>query len=157
MMTPRFLRTALRQLALLLLLTAPALSQAQILQLPGNKLGELVGQPAAIYSFFAFKDGRFEPVPHEWLAYSNEGFPYCETDNSTTPAGDKSRIDESDMLLLRKQDGGEKLSQRTAEQLAGELRVTTPDGERYFYVVKNAYRQATQRYVKFDAQKMVIK
>lgn len=157
MMTPRFPHNTLRQLALLLLLTVPATSPAQILQLPGSKLGDLVGQPTAIYSFFAFKDGRFDPVPHQWLEYSKEGFPYFESDNSTTPAGDKSRIDDSDRLLLRKQDGGEKLSQRTAEQLAGELRVTTPDGERYFYVVKNAYRQATQRYVKFDAQKMVIK
>ena len=156
-MTPLFVRTALRQLALLLLLTVPAVSQAQILQLPGTKLGKLVGQPAAIYSFFAFKDGRLDPVPHQWLEYSKEGFPYFESDKSTSPAGDKSRIDGSDILLLRKQDGGEKLSQRTAEQVVGELSVTMPDGERFFYVVKNAYRQATQRYVKFDEQKMVIK
>lgn len=149
-------RTAIRTLFALSLATAVPAS-AQILQLPAAQLGNLIGEPTAVYSFFSLHGDSFDPVPHQWMEFSSEGFPYFPSDKSTTTTGSRDRIDASDRLLLRKQDGGQKLAQRTVEQVVGELKVATPDGERYFYVVRNAYRQATQKYVKFDQQKMIIK
>lgn len=144
-------------LSALLMAALPAIGHAQIVQIPGSAIGDLVGQASAAYSFFSVRDGNLDPVPHQWLEYSTEGFPYFDNDKSTTRAGTRAHIDASDVLLLRKQDGGSKLAQHPIEQVVGELAVSLPDGVRYFYVVKNAYRQATQRYVKFDTEQMVIK
>lgn len=154
---PLFLRTASRVLGLLFLLGASHVVNAQILQLKASELKPLLGQPTAVYSFFAVHEGNFAPVPHQWMEYSVEGFPYFHADKTTTQSGTRDIIDASDRLLLRKQDGGDKLTTRPVEQVVGELSVQRPDGERFFYVVRNAYRQATQKYVKFDLQKMVIK
>ncbi|MBQ0753571.1 MAG: hypothetical protein KBT87_02670 [Gammaproteobacteria bacterium] len=132
-------------------------SHAQVLQIQGSDLPGLLGQPSAIYTLFAVKDGHLDPIPHQWLEYSNEGFPYFKSDDSTTAAGDRNRIDASDLLLLRKEDAGDKLTTVPTEQVTGEITIALPEGPRYAYVVKNAYRQATQRYVKFDQSKMVIK
>ncbi len=130
---------------------------AQIIQVEGQQLPALVGEKTSQYSFFVSRSGRFDPVPHQWMEYSTEGFPYFHADKSATPAGTPDTIDNSDRLLLRKEDGGDKLTSTALEQVVGELKISLPDGERYFYAVKNAYRQATQRYVKFDMQKMVVK
>lgn len=143
--------------ALLLILGVASPSLAQIIQIQGSELPQLVGAKTSQYSFFVSRNGRFDPVPHQWMEYSVEGIPYFHADKSTTPAGTRDTIDDSDRLLLRKEDGGDKLSGKPLEQVVGEVRITLPDGERYFYAVKNAYRQATQRYVKFDLQKMVVK
>lgn len=132
-------------------------SHAQVLQIQGSDLPGLLGQPSAIYTLFAVKDGHLDPIPHQWLEYSNEGFPYFKSDDSTTAAGDRNRIDASDLLLLRKEDAGDKLTTVPTEQVTGEITIALPEGSRYAYVVKNAYRQATQRYVKFDQSKMVVK
>lgn len=140
-----------------LLANLSQVSYAQVLQIQGSDLPELLGQPNAIYSLFAVKDGHLDPIPHQWLEYSNEGFPYFKSDDSTTAAGDRNKIDASDLLLLRKEDVGDKLTTVPTEQVTGEIAIALPEGPRYAYVVKNAYRQATQRYVKFDQSKMVIK
>lgn len=147
------LRAALAGSALLL----PHFGGAQIWQLEAGPLDSLHGQPISQYSFFTFNDGRFDPVPHQWLDMSTEGLPYFTSDESAEPAGQAGTIDATDRLLLRREDGGERLSQRVPEQVVAEIRASVPGDERYYYVVRNAYRQATQRYVKFDPDKMVIK
>ena len=152
----RFSFSATLLLATLALLWAPV-SRAQIWQLDAAPLNSLHGQPASQYGFFTFRDGRFDPVPHQWLEMSTEGLPYFRSDSKGKPAGQTATIDPTDRLLLRREDGGERLTSRVPEQIVAEIRASVPGDERYYYVVRNAYRQATQRYVKFDPDKMVIK
>ena len=135
----------------------PAAASAQVLKIEAARLDALIGEPVAGYSFFAMKDGRFDPVPHQWMEFTEDGLPWFANDASTENSGSPTTIDATDRLLLRREDGGEKLSSRVSETVIGELSVSVAGNTRYFYVVANAYRQATQRYVKFDRQKMVVK
>ncbi|MGB1221694.1 MAG: hypothetical protein ACPG43_09150, partial [Alcanivoracaceae bacterium] len=148
------------QLAALLItalagLPAPAL--AQVLKIEASALDALIGKPVASYSFFAQRDGRFDPVPHQWMEFTRDGLPWFASDSTTENAGTTTTIDSTDRLLLRREDGGDKLAGRVSETVVGELAVSVAGETRYFYVVANAYRQATQRYVKFDREKMVVK
>lgn len=134
-----------------------AASHAQIWQLDAHNLDALHGKSAREFTVFALHDGQFDPVPHQWLEMNTDGLPYFSTDKSAKPAGQPGVIDPSDMLLLRREDGGMQLDQRVPEQVVAEIVAGVPGEQRYYYVVRNAYRQATQRYVKFDPNKMVIK
>ncbi|MCG8394011.1 MAG: hypothetical protein MI745_13100 [Pseudomonadales bacterium] len=135
----------------------PATLQAQIITLTGEDFESLLGRQTALYSFFSMQDGQLSPVPHQWVDWSEQGFPYFAEDDSTTVVGDPRRIDREDRLLLRLEDGGPKLDGQVTEQVAAELTVTLGGETRYFYLVKNAYLQSTDRYVQFDPNTMTIK
>ncbi|MDF1820833.1 MAG: hypothetical protein P1U64_04640 [Alcanivoracaceae bacterium] len=148
------------QLAVLLvsaLAGLPASALAQVLKIEASALDALIGKPVASYSFFAQRDGRFDPVPHQWMEFTRDGLPWFASDSTTENSGTTTTIDSTDRLLLRREDGGDKLAGRVSETVVGELAVSVAGETRYFYVVANAYRQATQRYVKFDREKMVVK
>ena len=130
---------------------------AQIITLTGESFKALHGKQSGLYSFFAMQDGRLAPVPHQWVQWSKQGYPYFEQDDSTDPVGDSARIDAEDRLLLRFEDGGQPLDGPVTEQVAAELAVEQAGETRFFYLVKNAYLQNTDRYVQFDAQSMTIK
>lgn len=143
-----------------LLLLLPALSgtlHAQIITLTGESFKALHGKQTGLYSFFTMQDGRLAPVPHQWVQWSEQGYPYFEEDGSTDLVGDPARIDAEDRLLLRFEDGGQTLDGPVTEQVAAELAVEQAGETRYFYLVKNAYLQNTDRYVQFDPQSMTIK
>lgn len=133
-------------------------ARAQILQIPADRLAELVGESSGPYSFFAVRDGELEPVPHQWMRFSENDYPVFSTDPETELEPHDGQIRSEDRLLLRREDGGPPLDEppRTGN-LVGELVVDYPDETLVFYVMKNAYRQATKRYVKFDPDQMVIK
>lgn len=133
-------------------------ARGQILQIPADKLADLVGGPSAPYSFFAVQDGELEPVPHQWMRFSKNDYPVFDTDDQTDRQPHDGQIRASDRLLLRREDGGPPLDEAPRMgSLVGELVVDYPDETLVFYVIKNAYRQATKRYVKFDPDKMEIK
>jgi hypothetical protein len=143
-----------------LLFLLPALSgtlHAQIITLTGESFKALHGKQTGLYSFFTVQDGRLAPVPHQWVQWSEQGYPYFEEDGSTDLVGDPARIDAEDRLLLRFEDGGQPLDGPATEQVAAELAVEQAGETRYFYLVKNAYLQNTDRYVQFDPQSMTIK
>lgn len=149
--------TVTRALATLLLLCASSALWAQIITLTGADFKPLIGKHIGLYSFFAVKEGRLVPVPHQWVQWSREGYPYFEKDDSTHLIGDPLRIDAEDRLLLRFEDGGPALSGNVSENVAAELLVSHNDKEHHFYLVKNAYLQSTERYVQFDPESMTIK
>lgn len=133
-------------------------ARGQILQIPAQQLQGLVGESSHPYSFYALKDGSLEPVPHQWMAFTEGGYPAFGSDDESRVKNDPSRIQAHDRLLLRREDGGPPLRKKRGMQtIVGELVVEYPDETLVFYVVKNAYRQATQRYVKFDQDRMMIK
>ncbi|MEH6782681.1 MAG: hypothetical protein V7688_02315 [Alcanivorax jadensis] len=139
----------------LLALSGPL--HAQIITLTGDTFKVLHGKQSGLYSFFTMQDGRLAPVPHQWVQWSEQGYPYFEEDDSTSPVGDPLRIDAEDRLLLRFEDGGQPLGGPVTEQVAAELAVEQGGETRYFYLIKNAYLQSTDRYVQFDPQSMTIK
>lgn len=139
------------------LLAFPLYLQAQIITLTGDDLKPLQGKQSALYSFFAVQDGKLQPVPHQWVQWSEEGYPFFEEDSSTKLAGDPQRIDSQDRLLLRFEDGGPALTSTTSEKIAAELTVQQGNESRLFYLVKNAYLQSTERYVQFDPDTLTIK
>lgn len=141
----------------LALLFAAFSAQAQIVTLTGADLKSVQGKQSALYSFFAVKDGKLQPVPHQWIQWSQQGYPFFEEDGSTQLAGDPSRIDPEDRLLLRFEDGGDTLTGNTSEKVAAELAVQQGNETRLFYLVKNAYLQSTERYVQFDPDTLTIK
>ncbi|MED5389113.1 MAG: hypothetical protein VX793_09695 [Pseudomonadota bacterium] len=130
---------------------------AQIITLTGETFQAVHGKQRGLYSFFTMQEGRLAPVPHQWVQWSEQGYPYFEQDDSTDPLGDPRRINAQDRLLLRFEDGGPALDGPATEQVAAELVVELADDRRYFYLVKNAYLQNTDRYVQFDPQSMTIK
>lgn len=133
-------------------------ARGQILQIPADKLAELVGERSGPYGFFAVQDGDLEPVPHQWMRFSKSDYPVFTTDSQTERRPHDGQIRSSDRLLLRREDGGAPLDKPPSMgALVGELVVDYPDETLVFYVIKNAYRQATKRYVKFDPDKMEIK
>ncbi|WP_202560320.1 hypothetical protein [Alcanivorax sp. DP30] len=142
---------------LFFLLALPFTLQAQIITLTGDDFKSLQGKQSGLYSFFAVKEGKLQPVPHQWVQWSEEGFPFFKEDGSTTLAGDPDRIDASDRLLLRFEDGGPAMSGTTSEKIAAELAVQQGGETRLFYLVKNAYLQSTERYVQFDPDTLTIK
>ncbi len=143
--------------ALFFLLIFSLSLQAQIITLTGEDLKPLQGKQTGLYSFFSVQDGKLQPVPHQWVQWSEEGFPFFEEDGSTHLAGDPTRIDAADRLLLRFEDGGTALTNSTSEQVAAELAVQQGGETRLFYLVKNAYLQSTERYVQFDPDTLTIK
>lgn len=142
-------------LILTLTLSLPAL--AHVIQLPASALPDLVGKNPAPYSFFSIKDDRLQPVPHQWLPYSSGGFPWFSKDKSTKRDGTADVIDADDRLLLRRSDGGPPLAGRVSEDVIAELKISTANNTLHYYLVRNAYQQATQRYVRFDEQRMVVR
>ena len=70
------------------------------------------------------KEGRLAPVPHQWVEWSEQGYPFFEEDGSTDRIGDPRRIDAEDRLLLRFEDGGPSLSGQTTESVVAQLAVT---------------------------------
>ena len=149
--------TVIRALATVLLLCASPALWAQIITLTGADFKPFLGKQTGLYSFFAMQDGRLSPVPHQWVQWSKEGYPYFQEDDSTHLLGDPLRIDSEDRLLLRFEDGGPALSGQVSEQVVADLVVTHNDQEHHFYLVKNAYLQSTERYVQFDPKSMTIK
>ena len=141
----------------LLLLAFPLALQAQVVTLTGNDFPQLLGKQNGLYSFFAMKEGRLAPVPHQWVEWSEQGYPFFEEDGSTDRIGDPRRIDAEDRLLLRFEDGGPSLSGQTTESVVAQLAVTHGVQTRLFYLVKNAYLQNTDRYIQFDPSTMTIK
>ena len=141
----------------LLLLAFPLALQAQVVTLTGNDFPQLLGKQNGLYSFFAMKEGRLAPVPHQWVEWSEQGYPFFEEDGSTDRMGDPRRIDAEDRLLLRFEDGGPSLSGQTTESVVAQLAVTHGEQTRLFYLVKNAYLQNTDRYIQFDPSTMTIK
>ncbi|EKF73077.1 hypothetical protein A11A3_15492 [Alcanivorax hongdengensis A-11-3] len=151
-------KTLRQLLAAALLSCLPLFCQAQIVTLTGNDVKALLNQPTSLYSFFSEKDGQLAPVPHQWVQWSKQGYPYFEKDKETELAGKPGIIDAEDRLMLRFEDGGtQTLSTRPTEDVVAQLKITQGDQTRYFYVVKNAYLQSTERYVQFDPEHMVIK
>ena len=144
-------------LCLCCLALLPGMAFAHVFQIPASQLPGLVNQAPEPYTFFSMQDGRLEPVPHQWLEFSAEGFPWFAKDNSTKRAGKAGIINPTDRLLLRRSDGGPRLSGNQAEQVVAEVQVSIGGATLYYYVVRNAYRQATQRYVRFDQQRMVVR
>ncbi|MCG8439324.1 MAG: hypothetical protein MI751_14660 [Pseudomonadales bacterium] len=141
----------------LLLLAFPLALQAQVVTLTGKDFPQLLGKQNGLYSFFAMKEGRLAPVPHQWVEWSEQGYPFFEEDGSTDRMGDPRRIDAEDRLLLRFEDGGPSLSGQTTESVVAQLAVTHGEQTRLFYLVKNAYLQNTDRYIQFDPSTMTIK
>ncbi len=141
----------------LALLVLPFSLNAQIVTLTGADFTPLHGKQTGLYSFFAVRDGRLQPVPHQWVQWSEQGYPFFDEDDSTTLSGDPTRIDEQDRLLLRFEDGGSPLSGHTTEKVVAELSVHQGQQTRLFYLVKNAYLQSTERYVQFDPETLTIK
>ncbi|MED5431576.1 MAG: hypothetical protein VX920_04490 [Pseudomonadota bacterium] len=141
----------------LLLLAFPLALQAQVVTLTGKDFPQLLGKQNGLYSFFAMKEGRLAPVPHQWVEWSEQGYPFFEEDGSTDRIGDPRRIDAEDRLLLRFEDGGPSLSGQTTESVVAQLAVTHGEQTRLFYLVKNAYLQNTDRYIQFDPSTMTIK
>ena len=141
----------------LLLLAFPLALQAQVVTLTGKDFPQLLGKQNGLYSFFAMKEGRLAPVPHQWVEWSEQGYPFFEEDCSTGRIGDPRRIDAEDRLLLRFEDGGPSLSGQTTESVVAQLAVTHGEQTRLFYLVKNAYLQNTDRYIQFDPSTMTIK
>ncbi|MGJ3256920.1 MAG: hypothetical protein ACFE0K_11420 [Alcanivorax sp.] len=142
---------------LLPLLALSGTLHAQIITLTGDTFNALQGKQSGLYSFFTMQDGRLAPVPHQWVQWSEQGYPYFEQDDSTDLVGDPARIDAEDRLLLRFEDGGQPLDGPVTEQVAAELAVEQGGETRYFYLIKNAYLQNTDRYVQFDPRSMTIK
>ena len=116
--------TVIRALATVLLLCASPALWAQIITLTGADFKPLLGKQTGLYSFFAMQDGRLSPVPHQWVQWSKEGYPYFQEDDSTHLLGDPLRIDSEDRLLLRFEDGGPALSGQVSEQVVADLVVT---------------------------------
>ncbi|PKM21974.1 MAG: hypothetical protein CVV10_06645 [Gammaproteobacteria bacterium HGW-Gammaproteobacteria-14] len=144
-------------LSLCCLALLPGMAIAHVIQIPATQLPGLLEEPTTPYSFFSVRGGRFEPVPHQWLEFSADGIPWFAKDSSSRRAGKAGVISPSDRLLLRRSDGGERLSGRATEQVVAEVEVKMGSDTFYYYAVRNAYRQATQRYVRFDQQRMVVR
>jgi len=116
--------TVTRALATLLLLCASSALWAQIITLTGADFKPLIGKQTGLYSFFAVKEGRLVPVPHQWVQWSKEGYPYFEQDDSTHLIVDPPRIDAEDRLLLRFADGVPAVTGNVSEHVAAALLVS---------------------------------
>lgn len=134
----------------------PLAAGAQVMQLPGSELPQLVGEPRSPYSFFSYRDGRFDPVPYQWVDWAEENMPRFSQDEYTTAAGEPGHINENDRLLLRWRSAGDQLDRAVSEQVVGELRVGDEHNRRYFYVVRNAFQQNRDRAVQFNPDTMRI-
>ena len=85
----------------LLLLAFPLALQAQVVTLTGKDFPQLLGKQNGLYSFFAMKEGRLAPVPHQWVEWSEQGYPFFEEDGSTDRIGDPRRIATCAHLQMR--------------------------------------------------------
>ncbi|MEE4249213.1 MAG: hypothetical protein V2I38_01360 [Alcanivoracaceae bacterium] len=144
-------------LSLYCLVLLPGTAVAHVFQIPAKDLTGLINQAPEPYSFFSMQSGRLEPVPHQWLAFSDDGFPWFAKDSATRRTANPGVINATDRLLLRRSDGGPRLSGTPSEQVVGEIQVTIGGNTLYYYAVRNAYRQATQRYIRFDRQRMQVR
>lgn len=155
-----FSRTRAFTLAIVCLLAClaqPAL--AHVIELQGQQLPALVGQPVGNYGFFAVKDGQLQPVAHQWLPWSQENTPWFASDDELHTAGKPGTIEPLSRLLLRFEDGGVRYVKNPADtvQPMAELVVYYNQQQHFFYVVKDPYLHNSSTYVTFDPEKMQIK
>lgn len=134
-------------------------ANAYVIEVTGSQVKPLLGQKAADYGIFAVDNNAFVPVAHQWLDWAVEDVPYFSEDHELTVDGKAGIIDTNDRLLLRFEDGGNRLSPsiKITAKPAAELAITHAGQVRYFYLVKNPYQHSDKSYVDFDTQKMVIK
>lgn len=151
-------RCLLLAITILLSALAPA-AYAHIIELQGQQLPGLVGQPVGSYGFFAVKDGQLQPVAHQWVPWSLEDTPWFGSDDELRAAGKAGTIEPLTRLLLRFEDGGNRYVKSPANtvQPMAEIMVYYNQQQHFFYVVKNPYLHNTKSYVTFDPVKMQIK
>ena len=120
-------------LALFWLLAGTA--QSAVVTFQGDALEDLTGLRTDRLEVAAYRDGELRSVRHQWLAWSQRGWPYFSEDDDSRRAGETGRVGPRDRLLVDHADGGERLPS-PGQEVIGELALDS-DGERpvYFYVL----------------------
>lgn len=152
----------LNSLSTLLLIALICLSQqamAHVVSLTGQQLPALVGMPQNSFAFFAVQNGKLNPVAHQWISWSQEGTPWFASDDNLHAAGDPHKIQPTTRLLLRFQDGGERLNNAAKNRLNpfAEVAVNYNHQRHYFYLIKHPYRRNSDSYVQFNQKQKAIK
>ncbi|WP_370201758.1 hypothetical protein [Alloalcanivorax venustensis] len=120
-------------LALFWLLAGTA--QSAVATFQGEALEDLTGLRTDRLEVAAYRDGELRSVRHQWLAWSQRGWPYFSEDDDSRRAGETGRVGPRDRLLVDDADGGERLPS-PGQEVIGELALDS-DGERpvYFYLL----------------------
>lgn len=129
--------TAIRHLiaAALALLLVPAAGAARVVALEGGALEGLAGRERAAVDVAVYRDGTFQAVPHQWLAWSNGQGPYFERDPDSERDSPVTRIAAADRLLVDvPEDGGDSPSDEPPG-LLGTLIVGDGDDARTLYLL----------------------
>ena len=117
-------------LALFWLLAGTA--QSAVVTFQGDALEDFTGLRTDRLEVAAYQDGELRSVRHQWLAWSERGWPYFSEDDDSRRAGETGRVGPRDRLLVDDADGGERLLS-PGEDVIGELALG--DSGRYFYVL----------------------
>jgi len=129
----RSLLLTLLFLTALLSLTAGA-AQAAVVTFQGDSLERFTGLRTARLELAAYQNGELRSVRHQWLAWSQRGWPYFSEDDDSRRAGEPGRVGPRDRLLLESSDAGERLP-APSEEVVGELAIHKGDQRRYFYLL----------------------
>ena len=110
-------------------------AQSAVATFQGEALEDLTGLRTDRLEVAAYRDGELRSVRHQWLAWSQRGWPYFSEDDDSRRAGETGRVGPRDRLLVDHADGGERLPS-PGQEVIGELALDS-DGERpvYFYVL----------------------
>ncbi|UWN52133.1 hypothetical protein ASALC70_04371 [Alcanivorax sp. ALC70] len=121
--------------AALALLLVPAAGAARVVALEGGALEGVAGRAQAAVDVAVYRDGTFQAVPHQWLAWSNGQAPYFERDPDSERDSPVTRIAAADRLLVDVPgDGGDSPSDEPPG-LLGTLIVGDGDDARTLYLL----------------------
>ena len=121
--------------AALALLLVPAAGTARVVALEGGGLEGLAGQERAAVDVAVYRDGAFQSVPHQWLAWSNGQAPYFEQDPDSERDLPVTRIATADRLLVKVPEDTDGAPSTDPPGLLGTLIIDAGDDTRTLYLL----------------------
>ncbi|HEX5677106.1 MAG TPA: hypothetical protein VFX91_03955 [Alcanivorax sp.] len=123
-----------RALLFALFWLAASAAQGAVLTFQGEPLDSFTGLRTDRLEVAAYRDGELRSVRHQWLAWSERGWPYFSKDKDSHRAGETGRVGPRDRLLVDGADAGERLPV-PGEEVIGELTLGDSEQPGYFYVL----------------------
>lgn len=126
--------------------------EARLVEITGDQFGSLIGTELRRYALLSVRDGRLRAMPLQFVERSKDGFPYFASDDSTTPSGNATLLDATDLLVFQLEDTGPRFQGRSVQKLYAEIEIATSEGPRYAYLADPGFLQNNRALTKYDDQ-----
>ena len=131
------------------------IEKQKVITLWGADMPDVVGESIRRVSLEVVRNGKFYPIPSQIDEMDVDGNVYFR-ENKVPLDGNKGIIDNNDQLLFMLKDTGEKIPEGQLRTGGGvvlkEIELTTKNGKRYAYIVKDSKLTTDVSHVRYSNQ-----